>query len=147
MGALSSIIVGVTVLIQYMFGHYLDKIGEKHRMLKAGSLLYAFGWIVKIFVLTAFHVFVAGLYHKIAKVVTDTSYDAIFYELAADQGHYVDEFTVLSEMALQIGKIAGLGSVAVLMMFTTLNWTFVIGALASIAFTSLSIVKKEEART
>ncbi|MDO8604846.1 MAG: MFS transporter [bacterium] len=148
-GALSSFIVGVTVLLQYMFGHYLDhleKIGKKHHLLKIGSILYALGWIVKIFVVTAFHVFVIGLYHKIAKVVTDTSYDAIFYELAADQGHYVDEFTVLSEMAVQIGRLIALGAVAVMVMFIGLNWTFVIGALASLALTSLSIVMKEEKR-
>lgn len=143
-GALSSIIVGVTVLLQYMFGYYLDRMGKKHQMLKAGSILYALGWLVKIFVVTAFHVFVVGLYHKIAKVVTETSFDAIFYELAADQGHYVDEFTVLSEMALQIGRIVALGAVATLVMFISLKWTFVIGAIASLAFTSLSIVIAEE---
>lgn len=138
-GALSSVIVGVTVLFQYMFGHYLDRIGKKHMMLKTGSILYALGWVVKIFVLTAFHVFIVGLYHKITKVITDTSYDAIFYDLAADQGHYVDEFTVLSEMALQIGKLIAIGGVALLITFVSLNWTFVIGAIASIAFTTLSL--------
>ena len=127
-----------------MFGRYLDRIGEKGRALKAGSILYAFGWIVKIFVVTAFHVFIAGLYHKITKVVTDTSYDAIFYELAADQGHFVDEFTVLGEMAIQIGKIIAMGLVATLALFVGLEWTFLIGAVASLAFTALSI--KEEKR-
>ena len=145
-GALSSFILGVTVLFQYMFGHYLDRLGQKHQMLRAGSILYAFGWIVKIFVLTAFHVFIVGLYHKIAKVMTDTSYDAIFYDLAADQGHYVDEFTVLSEMAMQVGRLVALGSVAVLVTFINLNWTFVIGAIASLALTSLSMVMAEEKR-
>ncbi|MFZ2303391.1 MAG: MFS transporter [Minisyncoccia bacterium] len=145
-GALSSFILGVTVLMQYMFGHYLDRIGKKSKMLRAGSILYALGWIVKIFVLTAFHVFIVGIYHKIAQVMTDTSYDAIFYDLAADQGHYVDEFTVLSEMAMQIGRLIALGAVAALAMFTSLNWTFVIGAIASLALTSLSMVIAEEKR-
>lgn len=143
-GALSSLIVGATVLMQYMFGHYLDRFGKKHQMLKVGSILYALGWIVKIFVITSFHVFVAGLYHKITKVVTDTSYDAIFYDLAADQGHYVDEFTVLSEMALQVGKIISLIAVAILASIVSLKWTFIIGAIASLAFISLSIVSMHE---
>lgn len=143
-GALSSFIVATTVLMQFMFGHYLDKIGKKDFALKAGSILYAFGWVIKIFVVTAFHVFIAGLYHKITKVVTDTSYDAIFYELAADQGHYVDEFTVLSEMALQAGKIIAMGAVATLVLVVSLKWTFIIGAIAALAFTALSI--KNEAR-
>lgn len=145
-GALSSFILGITVLMQYMFGHYLDRLGQKHGMLKAGSILYALGWIIKIFVATAFHVFIIGVYHKVAKVMTDTSYDAIFYDLAADQGHYVDEFTVLREMAMQIGRLVALGSVATLVVFISLNWTFVIGAIASLALTSLSMVMKEEKR-
>lgn len=145
-GALSSFILGITVLMQYMFGHYLDRIGQKHQMLKAGSILYALGWVVKIFVLTAFHVFIVGIYHKVAKVLTDTSYDAIFYDLAADQGHYVDEFTVLSEMAMQVGRLISLGAVATLVMYISLNWTFIIGAIASLALTSLSIVMAEKKR-
>lgn len=140
-GALSSLIVGVTVLLQFTLGHYLDRIGKKDQILKIGSMLYAFGWIIKIFVATAFQVFVAGLYHKITKVMTDTSYDAIFYEMAADQGHYVDEFTVLSEMAIQIGKISAMGIVTVLVMFISLKWTFIIGVIASLAFTMLSATR------
>ncbi|MBI5078087.1 MAG: hypothetical protein HZB11_01805 [Candidatus Yonathbacteria bacterium] len=145
-GALSSLVVGVTVLLQYMFGHYLDRMGKKDKMLKTGSILYAIGWLVKIFVITAFHVFIVGLYHRIAQVVTETSFDAIFYELAADQGHYVDEFTVLSEMAMQIGRLVALGSVVALVTFVSLNWTFIIGAIASLALTSLSMVMTEEKR-
>lgn len=137
-GALESIIVGVTVLLQLMFGHYLDRIGKKHKMLKTSSILYALGWIVKIFVATAVQVFVVGLYHRITKVLTDTSYDAIFYETAADQGHYIDEYTVLSEMAINIGRVIGTGSVAILLMFISLKWTFIIGVFASLVFITLS---------
>ncbi len=142
-GALSSFIVGVTVLMQYLFGNYLDKMGTKDRALKAGSVLYAIGWIVKIFVATAFQVFIAGLYHKVTKVLTDTSYDTIFFELAADQGHYVDEFTVLGEMAVQVGKMAAAGGVALIALFVSLKWTFIIGALASLAFTTLSNAREQ----
>ncbi|PIQ35786.1 MAG: hypothetical protein CO060_02360 [Candidatus Yonathbacteria bacterium CG_4_9_14_0_2_um_filter_43_16] len=56
----------------------------------------------------------------------------------------MDEFTVLSEMAIQIGRLIALGSVAALATFVSLNWTFVIGAIASLALTSLSIVIAEE---
>lgn len=142
-GALSSFIVGITVLLQYMFGQYLDRIGKKDRALKAGSIFYAIGWIVKIFVVTAFHVFIVGLYHKITRVITDTSYDTIFYEIAADQGHYVDEFTVLGEMAIQIGKVSGVVLIAALTLVASLKWTFIIGAFASLAFTTISAAREQ----
>lgn len=138
-GALSSFIVAVTVLFQLLLGNILDKKGDKHQILKTGSILYALGWIIKIFVATAFQIFVAGIYHKVTKVVTDTSYDAIFYELTADRGHYVDELTVISEMAIQIGRISALVAVSAVALFAGLEWTFIIGAIASIAFTALSI--------
>lgn len=138
-GALSTFITGITVLFQYLFGHYLDRSLKHHELLRVGSILYSLGWVLKIFVLTAFQVFVVGLYHNITKVVTDTSFDAIFYGLAADQGHYVDEFTVLSEMALQIGRIIALSSVAILAAFVSIQWTFIVGVIAALAFTTLSI--------
>lgn len=142
-GALSSFIVGITVLMQYMFGHYLDKMGKKDNALKTGSILYAIGWVIKIFVATAFQVFVVGLYHKVTKVLTDTSFDTIFFEAAADQGHYVDEFTVLGEMAVQIGKIAAAGGVVVIALYMSLKWAFIIGAIASLAFTTLSSAREQ----
>lgn len=144
-GALSTFITGVTVLFQYLFGHYLDRSAKHHDLLRAGSILYSLGWVVKIFVATAFQIFVVGLYHNITKVVTETSFDAIFYGLAADQGHYVDEFTVLSEMALQIGRILALGTVAILVMFVSIQWTFTVAVFAALALTTLSI--KGEERT
>ncbi|MHB1118185.1 MAG: MFS transporter [Minisyncoccota bacterium] len=136
-GALSSFIAGATALMQLFLGHYLDRIGNKKHVLRIGSILYALGWIVKIFVVTAFQVFIAGLYHKFAKIFTDTSFDAIFYELAADQGHYIDEFTVLGEVAVQIGRIASIVIVGVMTLYMSIEWTFVIGALAALSFNAL----------
>ncbi|HAT68416.1 MAG: hypothetical protein A2481_01645 [Candidatus Yonathbacteria bacterium RIFOXYC2_FULL_47_9] len=136
-GALSSFIAGATVLMQLSLGHYLDRIGNKKHVLRIGSILYALGWIVKIFVVTAFQVFIAGIYHKFAKIFTDTSFDAIFYELAADQGHYIDEFTVLGEVAVQIGRVASIVVVGVMALYMSIEWTFVIGALAALSLNAL----------
>lgn len=136
-GALSSFIAGATVLIQFSLGHYLDRITNKKQVLRAGSILYALGWILKIFVVTSFHVFIAGLYHKFTKIFTDTSFDTIFYELAADQGHYIDEFTVLSEVAVQIGRIAAIVVVSIMALYVSIEWTFIVGALSALLLNAL----------
>ncbi len=136
-GAISSFIAGATVLLQLSLGHYLDRMADKKKILKAGSILYALGWIVKIFVLTAFQVFVAGLYHKFTKIFTDTSFDTIFYELAADQGHYIDEFTVLSEIAVQMGRVAAVIAVGIMALYMSIEWTFLVGALAALSLNAL----------
>ena len=134
-GALATLIMGVTIIIQLMVGGKLDKVeGEKQKFLKVGSTLYAVGWIIKIFVLSTFQIFFAGLYHNITKVFTKTSFDTIVYDMSADQGHYVDEFTVLREIALHLGKALSLIIITILTLFISIKWTFVIGAGAALLF-------------
>jgi len=136
-GALSSFIAGATVLIQLSLGHYLDRVGNKKKVLKTWSMLYSFGWILKIFVVTAFQVFIAGIYHKFARIFIDTSFDTIFYELAADQGHYIDEFTVISEVAVQIGRIASIVVISIMALYVSIEWTFIVGALSALFLNAL----------
>lgn len=133
-GAVSTVIVGATIVVQLLVGKYLDKeTSSKERTLKIGSTLYAVGWIFKIFVLSTLHVFIIGLYHNIVKIFTATPYSAILYDMSSDKGEYVDEFTVLREMAGHLGRATCLGVIAVGTMFIPLAWTFVLAAIASIA--------------
>ena len=41
-------------------------------------------------------------YHN-CRVFAKTPFDALNYDIAADHGHYVDEYTVIREMAIAIG--------------------------------------------
>lgn len=141
-GTISSFIIGGTVILQLIAGKYIDKMPEKGKMLKVGSMLYAIGWIIKIFVITSFHVFIAGLYHSLTGILTRTSFDTIFYELAADKGHYVDEFTVFREMAIQMGKVLTLTAVIIMSLFMEIQWTFLLGAIAAILLNALYIKKE-----
>jgi len=130
-GILSSLIVFVGVIVQLLVGKYTD-IFNKRKLLHWGSVFYALGWIVKIFVLTGFHVFLAGAYHSFAKIFKDTPFDTLNYEILADQGHFVDEYTVLKEIAVQVGKVLMLVFAIVVAFNFGLNWTFVLAALASL---------------
>jgi len=133
-GAVSTIIVAATVIIQLLLGKYLDQSGgAKGRTLKAGSVLHAIGWILKIFVLSATHVFFVGLYHNVVRIFTTTSYKTILYDLTADQGHYVDEFSALREIAQHLGRAVSLIAAMVLVSMVSIGWTFIIEAVASIA--------------
>lgn len=133
-GALSTFIVAATIIIQLLVGKYLDgKEETKFKTLEWGSKLYALGWIARIFVLSAAQVFLVGLYHNIMKIFTKTPFSAILYDMSAEQGKYVDEFTVLREMAGHSGRAASLALIAVLTLYIPIGWTFVIAALASLA--------------
>jgi len=137
-GALSTFVIGVTVILNLTLGRALDKKVPKEKVLKLGSIFYSSGWIIKIFITTALHIFVAGVYHNLMRIFTRMPFDTLAYEAAADQGHYVDEFTVLHEIAVNLGKTAILILAIIGSMFFAIQWVFVLAALASIAFNLLS---------
>ena len=130
-GILSALIVFVAVILQLFIGKYTD-LFDKRKMLRWGTAFYAIGWMVKVFVLTAFQIFIIGAYHSFAKILKDTPFDTLNYEIMADQGHLVDEYTVLKEMAIQLGRTLMLIFAIVVALNFGLNWTFALAALASL---------------
>lgn len=136
-GALSSLIVFATIAVQLVCGRFTDKF-DKNKMMRYGNILYATGWLVKIFVATAFQIFITSTYQNFARVFARTPFDAMTYEKAADQGHFVDEFTVIHEMAIQFGRVFMLVFVLILYPFIGMNWTFALAALASLVMNFLA---------
>ncbi len=136
-GAVSSLIVGATIALQMMAGQHLDAARGRGNMLRVGSVLAALGWITKIFVVSAFQIFVAGLYHNFARIFTKTPVDTIYYDIAADSGHYIDELTVLREMAIQIGRILALMGALLLSLLVAVQWTFALAAVAALILNAL----------
>ncbi len=130
-GIISSLIVFVTVILQLTVGKYTD-LFDKRKMLKYGSLFYASGWLAKVFVLTAGQIFVVGAYHSLALIFKDTPFDTLNYEIMADQGHYIDEYTVVKEIAVQAGKVLILVFAIIIALNFGLNWTFALAATASL---------------
>ena len=130
-GVLSALIVLVSLVLQVITGKMLDNKNKK-TILHWGTVFYAFGWIFKIFVLTSFQIFVVGAYHSLAAIFKNTSFDTLSYEYLADNGHYIDEYTVLREMAIQVGRVLML----LFAIFVAINFgiacTFVLAALASL---------------
>ncbi len=137
-GALSTVIVGVTIVIQLFVGKYIDKKGNsKVETLKRGSVLSAIGWILKMFVFSTTQIFFVGLYHNITRIFLKTPYSAILYDMSGEQGHYVDEFTVMREMATHFGRAAALVFMVYLTLYLSIEWTFIIGVFASLAVNAI----------
>lgn len=133
-GAVSTVVVGATIVMQLLLGRYLDaKKGAGEKSLKIGSVFYAVGWIIKIFVLSTAQVFFVGLYHNVVKIFTKTPFAAVLYDMTAEQGRYIDEFTVVREITNHSGRFVGLFVVSILSLSIPLGWTFLIAATASIA--------------
>ncbi|MEA2113159.1 MAG: MFS transporter [Patescibacteria group bacterium] len=137
-GAISTLIIGFTVVAQLLLGKTMDLKSSKEGVLKWGSFFYSAGWVIKIFISTAFHIFMVGAYHSIAKIFLRTPFDALTYEIAADQGHYVDEFTVLHEIAINFGRTLMVVLIVCASFFFAVQWTFILAAAAAIVFNLLS---------
>jgi YQGE family putative transporter len=140
-GAISTLIIGATVLAQLLLGKFIDSRFKKENVLRWGSFLYAAGWIVKVFIVTAYQIFLAGVYHSFTKIFVRTSVDSLTYELAADQGHYVDEFTVIHEIALNMGKAIMSLSIIIMSFFFGIQWVFILAALAVMSLNLLGRLK------
>jgi len=142
-GAISTLIIGTTVITQLILGRYIDLKTSKEKVLGWGSFFYSLGWLIKIFITTAFQIFVVGTYHSIAHIFFRTPFDALSYEISADQGHYVDEFTVLREMASMFGRSLMAILVILVSFCFSIQWIFILAALAAIVVNLLRRVKQE----
>lgn len=141
-GAISTVIVAVTIVIQLMVGRHIDKAKDNsRRTLRTGSMLYAIGWIAKMFVFSATHIFFIGLYHNITKIFTSTPYNTMLYDMSGEQGRYIDEFTVMKEMTHHGGRAIGLLIMLGLTFYFSIEWTFIIAAIASLFLNMIYMIK------
>lgn len=130
-GAVTALIVVATIIIQLIVGEYTDKF-PKRRLIRLGSFVYATGWLAKAFVVTAFQIFVAGTFHSLATVMLRTPFDAYYYDLLADRGAYVDEYSVLREISLNFGRLLMAVLLIVLISLVGFQIAFILAALVSL---------------
>lgn len=103
-GLFAGLIVVISILLQLFIGNLIDKKPVK-KILSWGTHIYAIGWFAKSLVDSVLGVFAASTFHTFGSIMMMTPMDAIYYERAADSGHYVDEFTVIRETAINIGRL------------------------------------------
>jgi MFS family permease len=139
-GLVSTAIILISTILSFLAGEMSDK-SDKKKMIKSGSLLYALGWIFKALVMASWQIFVVGIFHDLVRIFLRTPFDSTTYDIAADQGHYVDEFSVLREMAIHAGAVLS-GLVCILALFwVSAGWLFLLSALATLF---MNFISKEE---
>lgn len=139
-GVISTVVILISTVIRYLIGEATDRF-DKKKLMRTGSILYFLGWIGKAVVETAFQVFLAGTFHNLSAIILRTPLDATTYEIAADEGHYIDEFSVLKEMSLHLGKVTATIFSIVLLLFLNIYWLFILAAMVSVL---VNLVSKEE---
>lgn len=103
-GAVSSLVVVGLIAVNLIIGVLVDKT-RKQRLLRFGTFFLAGGWLLRSAVATSFQIFWTSTFYNFGNALFITPYQALYYERAADQGHYVDEYTVVREVALGIGRV------------------------------------------
>ncbi len=134
-GLNTGIIVAASCILQLILGFMIEKKGKTgEKLLHVGVGLSSLGWLMKAFVTTISQVVFAGIYHSFALIIERAPFEAVMYARAADAGHYIDEYTVLREMALNFGRIAMLSCCLVCVVFAGYWPTFILAAVATLGF-------------
>lgn len=132
-GTVATAVVFFSILLQLVVGRLSDRFNPQ-KIFQWGTGLTSFGWLLRIFVSSAAQVFFAGVFYSLSAILMNTPFEAIMYARAADAGHYVDEYTVLREMALGVGRTLILVLSAILVSFIGFPAAFFLAALAVVVF-------------
>lgn len=136
-GIISSLIVLIVIVLRFAVGAAIDKLGRE-KVLKFGSIFATTGWLAKLFIDSGTGIFIAHTYHSFGDVVVGTSFDVTVYDGAAENGHFIDEYTVLKETSLLLGKALMLGFSVFLISLFGIKATFIIAAVATFLMTAVS---------
>jgi len=136
-GLVTSLTIGLLIIIRFIVGTMEDRFDRK-KMLQFGAFLSTTGWFLKIFIETGFQVFIADTYHRLGRAVNRMTFDVTTYDQMANSGHYIDEFTVLKEIAGNGGRAFMLLISIWLVAQFGLYATFLIAAIATLLMTLLN---------
>lgn len=103
LGLITSATIFLLILTRFLIGNLADR-WDKKRLLKYGTFFATTGWLLKAFIETGFQIMVIDTYHRVGRAVNKLSFDIATYDQAVDNGHYIDEYTVLKEIALNMGR-------------------------------------------
>jgi len=136
-GIITALTVAILIVVRFITGTLIDKWGEK-KVLRISTLFYTTGWILKVFINTGFHVFLTDTYHNFGRVANKMTFDVAFYDQAADQEHYIDEYTVLRTVALLLGRVVMLLIALPIIAYIGITATFIFAAVATLFMTTLT---------
>ncbi len=136
-GIITSIIVTTTILLQILIGNLMDRFPNRQVWLRYSSIFHSLAWLLKALIVNPFQIFIFSTYYNISRMFAFTSLNILHYDIASEQGHYVDEYTVIREKAVVLGRIVmGLLSIIAL-FFLPIYFIFILAAIFSLFFTWL----------
>jgi hypothetical protein len=140
--AMLGIIMSVTYLLVFFTRSYVRGALKKVQV-EGSALVHAFlavsGWVLRLVVATPLGVVLVDTYYYTGTEVRGTGISTLTFDQSADRGSYVDEYTVLKEIGLALGKISICGVSMLVAALTTLPITFIIIFLIAAAASGVSV--------
>ena len=136
-GYISAIIVLVTIVIQIILGNVLDNSKNKNIWLNYSSVLLALVWVLKASIINIWQIFIYSTLYNIIRIFTRTSLLPTHYDIASDQGEYGDEYNLIREKGLMMGRVLAYSLSLLIVIFLPINYIFYLAALFSILFVFL----------
>lgn len=136
-GIVTSLTIVLLIAVRFVLGNLEDKI-DRTKLLRFGSFFATSGWFLKVFVETGFQIFVVDTYHKVGRLVNRLTFDVTTYDQAADNGHYIDEYTVLRNIAVDAGRMVMLLIAIPIVFYFGITATFIFAAGATLLMTLLN---------
>ncbi len=133
-GYVSAVIVFISIVIQMILGNALDASKNRNSWLSYSSILLAIAWTLKASIINIWQIFIYSTFYNIVSIFTRTSLLPTHYDIASDQGEYGDEYNLIREKGLMIGRVLSYSLSLLIILYYPLNYIFYLAALFSILF-------------
>lgn len=138
LGSLVAVATLLTATVILYVGRATDH-GNKHQVLKIGSVLYALSWLLRPFIINVAGIFWVDSFSRLTKRILSVPLMSIIYERGRET-HHIMRSSVLFEMSLVIGKILAMLFIIIIFSFWPLNaWSiiFIVAALFTLLYSLL----------
>lgn len=105
------------IMARYLFQRFMRRLRLDHS-LPVSALLSASGWIMRIFVAAPISVVLADAYSHIGAPKRTCNIDVFTLEQVSDEGTFMDEYTVLKEIGLSVGRMLTAFLFAIILSFS-----------------------------
>ena len=101
-------VISITLLLTMALKLIMRYVREGHGIKLSPWMFSAVGassWLMRLGVITPLQIISVDVFQNMGHVGRNASMDVITFEQAADNGHFLDEFSALKEMGLALGRI------------------------------------------
>jgi MFS family permease len=137
MGGITSFAVFFSLLTIFYAGRISDSF-KRLNLLNIGSFLTSAFWALKLFVYNPISAFFIHNFYMMSRYLALVPFHALFYEKAASQESFTDEFIILREIVSNFSRFIFLLTLAgILCFFRDIRISFVLAAIISFGFMTL----------